>query len=206
MCSLVPFATTTAILASSMTLVGIAVDRYFAVMKAVTGFWKPSVINCIVCVLCIWLASIGISCPVFAIYNIIPVYILAEEQETATTEATTLTTDAKITKTVLMIMTPKKPTINATIKPLPPPTLKIIGTGTESSSEWQNHASQEDLSFTLVCEEELVNMCVSNQVRFNCICICLCMVCVCVCGCRILIYSYDMHQHMLHTCYLQVGV
>ncbi|TMW48795.1 hypothetical protein DOY81_006123, partial [Sarcophaga bullata] len=174
MCSLVPFATTTAILASSMTLVGIAVDRYFAVMKAVMGFWKPSVISCIVCIFCIWLASIAIACPVFAIYDIIPVYILTEEHETATTTTTTTTvarttTDAKTTETGLVIMMPKKPAINATIKPLsmPSPTLplpvEVIATGTASSSLWQKQASLEDLSFTLVREQQLVNMCVSNQ-------------------------------------------
>ncbi|XP_037809195.1 uncharacterized protein LOC119601960 [Lucilia sericata] len=136
MCSFVPFATTSAILASSMTLVGIAVDRYFAVMKAVIGFWNPSVISCIVCMLCIWLASIGIACPVFTIYDLIPVYILTEEHETmnATGWSTTTATEAVATNTT-----------------------------TTSKSPWEIEAALEDLSYTLVREQKLVNMCVSDQ-------------------------------------------
>ncbi|XP_013101470.2 5-hydroxytryptamine receptor [Stomoxys calcitrans] len=128
MCNLVPFATTAAILASSMTLVGIAVDRYYAVMKAVVGFWQPTVICCFVCMLCIWLASLGIACPVFNIYDIMPVYILTQQTDTDVSGADAMTTARTTTET-----------------------------------QWEIDASQDGLSYTLVREQKLVNMCVSDQ-------------------------------------------
>lgn len=172
MCSLVPFATTSAILAGSMTLVGIAVDRYFAVMKAVTGFWNPSAISCIVCMLCIWLTSIGISCPVFTVYDSIPVYILTEEHETAnvTDWPTTTTAEDAFTHTTttsslnsengIVNMMPNIPSLTeATIK-----SSMTAETATETKLPWEIEASLEDLSYTLVSEQKLVNVCVSNQV------------------------------------------
>ncbi|XP_073847527.1 uncharacterized protein [Musca autumnalis] len=143
MCNFVPFATTAAILASSMTLVGIAVDRYYAVMRAVIGFWQPSVIACIVCMLCIWLASIGIACPVFNIYDIMPVYILTEEQQNGGE-----VTEGQTSK--FPFSTAYEDTTNAM-------------TTTDTKSPWEMEASQENLSYTLVREQKLVDMCVSDQ-------------------------------------------
>ncbi|KNC29715.1 hypothetical protein FF38_11421 [Lucilia cuprina] len=180
MCSFVPFATTSAILASSMTLVGIAVDRYFAVMKAVIGFWNPTVISCIVCMLCIWLASIGIACPVFTIYDLIPVYILTEEHETMNTTGWSTTTETEAvatnattissllaTENGLVIMMPKKPNITVTTNmqktQTQTTTLLAAVTATGTKSPWEIEAALEDLSYTLVREQKLVNMCVSDQ-------------------------------------------
>ncbi|XP_005185299.2 5-hydroxytryptamine receptor 1 [Musca domestica] len=133
MCSFVPFATTVAILASSMTLVGIAVDRYYAVMRAVIGFWQPSAISCIVGMVCIWLASIGIACPVFNIYDIMPVYILTEEHPAG--DANRHLASPGVTNNAV----------------------------TTTKTPWEEEASQENLSYTLVREQRLVDMCVSDQ-------------------------------------------
>lgn len=186
MCSFVPFATTCAILASSMTLVGIAVDRYFAVMKAVIGFWKPSVISCIVCMLCIWLASIGIACPVFTIYDLISVYILTEEHETlnptgwsTTTKSTmnnmnvtrTTTTSssssALVTENSLLIITSRKPNVHkVTVATTSMESSWEAETATGTETPWEKEAAKHDLSYTLVREQELVKMCISDQVSF----------------------------------------
>ncbi|XP_061393939.1 5-hydroxytryptamine receptor 1 [Musca vetustissima] len=136
MCNLVPFATTVAILASSMTLVGIAVDRYYAVMRAVIGFWQPSVIACCICMVCIWLASFGIACPVFTIYDIMPIYILTEEQQSG-----------------------------GGTHHIGPPFIKDNASAMTMTTKtpWEIEASKENLSYTLVREQKLVNMCVSDQ-------------------------------------------
>ncbi|KAM7344094.1 uncharacterized protein ACRADG_010922 [Cochliomyia hominivorax] len=185
MCSLVPFATTCAILASSMTLVGIAVDRYFAVMKAVIGFWNPSIISCIVCMLCIWLASVGIASPVFTIYDLIQVYILTEEHETVnatgwpttkipTREVTATTSSSSssslTTNNGVVIMTSRKPNImvsTITTTTAVATSIKSMLIETETStgtkSPWEIEAAEHDLSYTLVREQKLVNMCVSAE-------------------------------------------
>lgn len=50
-----------AILANSFTLVGIALDRYFAVVKIVKGSWEPSGILCGVFALGIWALAAGLA-------------------------------------------------------------------------------------------------------------------------------------------------
>ncbi|XP_055857307.1 neuropeptide Y receptor type 5 [Episyrphus balteatus] len=76
MCIFIPFVTTGAILAGSMTLVGIAMDRYFAVMSSVLGSWNPSRRFCIVSVTSIWALSYGIASPMYSAYSTYKVYIL----------------------------------------------------------------------------------------------------------------------------------
>ncbi|XP_075166417.1 uncharacterized protein LOC142238609 [Haematobia irritans] len=139
MCNFVPFATTAAILASSMTLVGIALDRYYAVMKAVVSFWKPTVISCSICMLCIWVASIGITCPVFKIYHLMPVYILTDQPETDASGGETASTSFKGIATAAA-------------------TDRIA-----TKTQWDMDARKDGLAYTLLRTEKLVNMCVSDE-------------------------------------------
>lgn len=46
MCGLIPFITTTIILANSFTLVSVAIDRYLAIIKFTKGTWNPSALFC----------------------------------------------------------------------------------------------------------------------------------------------------------------
>lgn len=159
MCSMVPFATTAAILASSMTLVGIAVDRYYAVMKAVIGFWNPSIMSSCVCMFCIWLASFGIASPVFFIYQMLPVYILTEDNSAATVQQAA----NEVATTI--------PTIVNTIMDFPD-SLKLKTTTETATSDvmkysWSASKEDENLSIILVRQEKLVNMCISEQVGLN---------------------------------------
>lgn len=167
MCNFVPFATTAAILASSMTLVGIAVDRYYAVMKAVIGFWQPTVISSSVCMFCIWLASVGIACPVLTIYNMLPVYVLTEENETdvsgvGTTISTTTASTAESRLLVTAKITSKAGETVAATSSFAEAT---TAAETKTETPWEMDVSQEDYTYTLVREQELVNMCISNEVR-----------------------------------------
>ncbi|KAJ8866555.1 hypothetical protein PR048_032414 [Dryococelus australis] len=59
LCSFVPFLQTMSILASSMTLFCIAVDRYFVVTQAVRTYWNPGGFACLACVVAIWASSAG---------------------------------------------------------------------------------------------------------------------------------------------------
>lgn len=163
MCNFVPFATTAAILASSMTLVGIAVDRYYAVMKAVIGFWQPTVISSSVCMFCIWLASVGIACPVLTIYNMLPVYILTEDNETDVSGVgtTILTTTASTAESRLLVTAKITSKAGETVAA----TSSFADATTAAETPWEMDVSQEDYTYTLVREQELVNMCISNEVR-----------------------------------------
>ncbi|XP_055908608.1 tyramine receptor 1 [Eupeodes corollae] len=76
MCIFIPFVTTGAILAGGMTLVGIAMDRYFAVMSSILGSWNPSRTFCILSVTGIWALSYGIASPMYSAYSTYKVYIL----------------------------------------------------------------------------------------------------------------------------------
>ena len=145
MCGFLPFITTAAILASSMTLVGIAVDRYFAVMKAVISFWNPDAVLCVISVCGIWAAAFGIASPVFIIYVLIPVYILkAGDDEDAF---------GKIDVDNVVSANAQGATSNS-----------IDSVSSNDISAWQSNDSKNDLSYTLVREQELVRMCLSNQV------------------------------------------
>lgn len=59
LCSVVPFATTTAILVNSMTLLGIALDRYLAIVKFIKGTWNPSALFCASWAVFVWGLAAG---------------------------------------------------------------------------------------------------------------------------------------------------
>ncbi|XP_037952678.1 uncharacterized protein LOC119683139 [Teleopsis dalmanni] len=106
MCQLTPFVTTTAILASSMTLVGIALDRYCAVLKAAIGRWRPSVVFCVSCIIAIWVVALGIACPVAFLYHTYRILILPSRSSdtsirTANAEITTMASAIKMTSSAL---------------------------------------------------------------------------------------------------------
>lgn len=60
MCSAIPFVTTMAIITNSFTLVGIALDRYIAVVKIVKTSYEPSGILCCVLTVVIWALAGGV--------------------------------------------------------------------------------------------------------------------------------------------------
>lgn len=76
MCALVPFITTMAILVNSMTLVGIALDRYMAVIRVFKGIWNPGYAFCFTCACLIWGLSAAISSPMMTAYFIFDVQII----------------------------------------------------------------------------------------------------------------------------------
>lgn len=56
---MMPFATTAAILVNSLTLVGIALDRYLAVVKFIKGTWDPSAVFCATWAVFVWGLAAG---------------------------------------------------------------------------------------------------------------------------------------------------
>lgn len=76
MCSFTPFATTAAILANSMTLVGIALDRYLAIVKYINGTWNPSAILCVSWAIFVWGLAAGIASPMLSSFYLIEFYII----------------------------------------------------------------------------------------------------------------------------------
>ncbi|XP_053964200.1 neuropeptide Y receptor type 6 [Anastrepha ludens] len=162
MCHLVPFITTIAILVSSMTLVGIALDRYFAVMKAVISFWNPDAIFCVLSMLIIWTASISISYPVFRVYDLYPIYILTVENVTSAAGQSPVATSIGINDngTLAKVITDSDTTIAATA------TATTIASFAKPATKtaWEQQAINEALSYTLVSKNELVMMCISQKI------------------------------------------
>lgn len=76
MCSFTPFATTAAILANSLTLVGIALDRYLAIVKYINGTWNPSPILCVSWAIFVWGLAAGIASPMLNSFYLIEFYII----------------------------------------------------------------------------------------------------------------------------------
>lgn len=76
MCAFIPFVTTMAILANSMTLVGIALDRYFAVIRIVKGPWEPGTTFCIAGTILLWGLAAGISTPMLTSYSIFDIWVI----------------------------------------------------------------------------------------------------------------------------------
>lgn len=76
MCAFIPFVTTMAILANSMTLVGIALDRYFAVIRIVKGPWEPGRTFCIAGTILLWGLAAGISSPMLTSYTIFDIFVI----------------------------------------------------------------------------------------------------------------------------------
>lgn len=46
--------TTLAIIVSSLSLVGIAIDRYMVVIRVIKSSWKPSPLFCAACAILMW--------------------------------------------------------------------------------------------------------------------------------------------------------
>ncbi|XP_030375564.1 neuropeptide Y receptor type 4 [Scaptodrosophila lebanonensis] len=67
MCKFMPFATTAAILASSLTLVAIALDRYMVILRAMQNLCQR-LSFCAASMAAIWLTSIGTAVPLARIY------------------------------------------------------------------------------------------------------------------------------------------
>lgn len=65
-----------AILVNSFTLVGIAVDRYLAVIRFIKGTWAPSKLFCGAGAVFVWGLAAGISSPMISSYFIIEFYII----------------------------------------------------------------------------------------------------------------------------------
>lgn len=76
MCGFIPFVTTLAILVNSFTLVGIAVDRYLAIVRWIKGTWEPSKLFCGAGAVFVWGLAAGISSPMLSSYYIAEFYII----------------------------------------------------------------------------------------------------------------------------------
>lgn len=59
MCSLIPFASVCAILASSVTLTAIALDRYQAIVRALKDNWEPGGCFSAASVIIVWSLAAG---------------------------------------------------------------------------------------------------------------------------------------------------
>lgn len=79
MCGFIPFVTTLAILVNSFTLVGIAIDRYLAVVRWVNGTWEPSKLFCGAAAVFVWGLAAGISSPMISSYFIAEFFIITTD-------------------------------------------------------------------------------------------------------------------------------
>lgn len=75
MCSFVPFVNTATIMASSLLLVAIAMDRYMAIRRAVSKMWNPGLRFCVLALGGIWLMSLLCALPLFFISDTKYVYL-----------------------------------------------------------------------------------------------------------------------------------
>ncbi|XP_050323695.1 uncharacterized protein LOC126755285 [Bactrocera neohumeralis] len=155
MCHVVPSITTAAILVSSITLVGIAMDRYFAVMRAVISFWNPGVIFCVLSMLALWAAAIGTSWPVFGVYELYPVHILTRQWiAIPNTNSSTIASAGSATVTTATTATESRTTM---------PTLYETSAETVTKSPWEQQTANNNQSYAMLMTSELVMMCISNQ-------------------------------------------
>lgn len=76
LCGFIPFITTLAILVNSFTLVGIAIDRYLAIIRWIKGAWEPSTLFCGAGAVFVWGLAAGISSPMINSYYIAEFYII----------------------------------------------------------------------------------------------------------------------------------
>lgn len=86
MCSFTPFATTAAILANSMTLVGIALDRYLAIVKYINGSWNPNTLLCVSWAIFVWGLASGIASPMLSSFYLIEFYVILTDPTNSTNE------------------------------------------------------------------------------------------------------------------------
>lgn len=68
-----------AILVNSFTLVGIAIDRYLAIVRWIKGTWEPSTLFCGACAVFVWGLAAGISSPMMSSYYIAEFFIIATD-------------------------------------------------------------------------------------------------------------------------------
>lgn len=87
MCYMIPVITTAALLVSSMNLVGIALDRYLAVMKAFNNTWIFGKTFYITCMIFMWGLSIGIASPMISFYMQVEVYVIDTTGKNLTIES-----------------------------------------------------------------------------------------------------------------------
>ncbi|XP_043465415.1 QRFP-like peptide receptor [Leptopilina heterotoma] len=79
-CSLIPFIQTVAVLVGSLTLAGIAIDRYAAMKpKHIITMRGQKWTSAILFVISIWLIAIGASYPILQIYEIVSVIVVNDE-------------------------------------------------------------------------------------------------------------------------------
>ncbi|XP_018798897.1 PREDICTED: neuropeptide Y receptor type 2 [Bactrocera latifrons] len=155
MCRVVPSITTAAILVSSITLVGIAMDRYFAVMCAVISFWNPGVIFCVLSMLALWAAAIGTSWPVSRVYELHAVHILTRHWiPVPNTYNTTIASAGSATVTTATTAAESYTSM---------PTLYETSAETVIKSAWEQHTGNNNQSYAMLMTSELVMMCISNQ-------------------------------------------
>nr|CAD7264292.1 unnamed protein product [Timema shepardi] len=79
MCSFMPLLQNTSLLANSMTLSCIAVDRYQMVVQAVRGRWDPGRYVCFGVVAGIWVISAGVASPMYGLYLWITAMIIQDD-------------------------------------------------------------------------------------------------------------------------------
>lgn len=75
-CTLFPFFQTLSVLANSITLTVIALDRYMAIIRIVKGIWEPKQAFCNTCAVLIWGLAMGVSSPMIGMYKYIKVYLI----------------------------------------------------------------------------------------------------------------------------------
>ncbi|KAJ3624919.1 hypothetical protein MTP99_018508 [Tenebrio molitor] len=84
LCRFLPMCQMTGILASSFALVFIAIDRYRNVVHALSKRWNPRLCFCLGGAAILWLASFGISYPIYHYFWYFPLKVVNENEELET--------------------------------------------------------------------------------------------------------------------------
>lgn len=69
LCALTPFLQTSTVLANSITLTAIALDRYMAVSRFMTGIWEPKSTLCNSIIILTWVFAGAVSSPMIGMYE-----------------------------------------------------------------------------------------------------------------------------------------
>jgi len=77
-CTFFPFVQTSTVLADSMALVSIALDRYLAVSNKTKGQWRPGKLFCFCGFLIVWIISAAISSPMLFSYDLVQVVVVTD--------------------------------------------------------------------------------------------------------------------------------
>lgn len=104
LCSFIPFSTTTAILANSLTLVCIALDRYIAIGNVLKGSWNPSTLFCVSCAVLVWGLAAGIASPMLTSYYLVDFYIILTDPKNHTIQLDVKLASTCISDKVSMVM------------------------------------------------------------------------------------------------------